>query len=99
MSSFEQTKMGWSPQYCIPCFVEIGPPVPEEEISKGFYHIYMIYRCGCHLGHVTSIMSSDFHFLELKSFHTIVSEKIQFEFLYVPDLGPRSRNDLDLQYS
>ena len=30
---------------------------------------------------------------------TVVSEKIQFEFLYVHDLGPRSRNDLDLQYS
>ena len=27
------------------------------------------------------------------------SEKIQFEFLYVHYLGPRSRNDLDLQYS
>ena len=27
---------------------------------------------------------------------TVVSEKIQFEFLYVHDLGPRSRNDLDL---
>ena len=30
---------------------------------------------------------------------TVVSEKIQFEFLYLHDLGPRSRNDLDLQYS
>ena len=30
---------------------------------------------------------------------TVVSEKIRFEFLYVHDLGPRSRNDLDLQYS
>ena len=30
---------------------------------------------------------------------TVVSEKIQFEVLYVYDLGPRSRNDLDLQYS
>ena len=29
----------------------------------------------------------------------VVSEKIQFEFLYVHDLGPWSRNDLDLQYS
>ena len=29
----------------------------------------------------------------------IVSEKIRFEFLYVHDLGPRSSNDLDLQYS
>ena len=52
-------------------------------------------------------MSSDFHFLVLESFHTkfgsdqhsSISEKIQFEFLYVHDLGPRSRNDLDLQYS
>ena len=30
---------------------------------------------------------------------TVVSEKIWFIFLYVHDLGPRSRNDLDLQYS
>ena len=30
---------------------------------------------------------------------TVVSEKIQFEFLYVHDLGPGSRNDLDLKYS
>ena len=51
-------------------------------------------------------MSSDFHFLVPESFHknlveisTVVSEKIQFEFLYVQDLGPKSRNDLDLQYS
>ena len=51
-------------------------------------------------------MSSNFHFLVPESFHTkfgsigtIVSEKIRFEFLYVHDLGPRSRNDLDLQYS
>ena len=29
----------------------------------------------------------------------VVSEKMRFEFLYVHDLGPRSRNDLDLQYS
>ena len=30
---------------------------------------------------------------------TVVSEKIWFEFLYVHDLGPRSSNDLDLQFS
>ena len=29
----------------------------------------------------------------------MVSENIWFEFLYVHDLEPRSRNDLDLQYS
>ena len=51
-------------------------------------------------------MSSDYHFLYLKAFikilvqiDTVVSEKIPFDFLYVHDLGPRSRNDLDLQYS
>ena len=51
-------------------------------------------------------MSSDFHFLVPESFHkkfvqisTIVSEKIRFEFLYVHDLWPRPRNDIDLQYS
>ena len=51
-------------------------------------------------------MSSAFHFLVPESFYkklvkigTVVSEKIWFEFLYVHDLGPRSRNDLDLQYS
>ena len=29
----------------------------------------------------------------------VVSEIIRCEFFYVHDLGPRSRNDLDLQYS
>ena len=66
---------------------------------KGFYHIW-------DLGHVTSIMSSDFHFFVPENFHknlvqigTAVSEKIWFEFVYVHDLVPRSRNDLDHQYS
>ena len=51
-------------------------------------------------------MSSGFHFLVPESFHknlvqigTVVSEKNLFEFLYAHDLAPRSRNDLDLQYS
>ena len=51
-------------------------------------------------------MFINFHFLVPESFHTnlaqncsVVSEKIRFEFLYVHDLWPRSRNDLDLQYS
>ena len=80
----------------------IGPPVLEK-IFEGFLP-YM--GGGGHLGHVTSFMSSHFHFLVPESFHkkfgqigTVVSEKIWFEFLYVHDLGPRSRNDLDLQYS
>ena len=96
--------MGWSPQCYIPSFVEIDLSVLEKKNFKGFF---TIYGRGCHLGHVTSIMSSDFLIsLYLKAFiqsliqiGTVVSEKIQFEFLYVHNLGPRSRNDLDLQYS
>ena len=51
---------------------------------------------GGHLGHGTSIMSSDYYFLVPESFHKklvqigiVVSEKIRFEFLYAHDLGPR----------
>ena len=65
-----------------------------------------IYGRGAHLVHVTIIMSSDFRFLIPEAFiknlvqiGTAVSEKNRFEFLYVHDIGPRSRNDLDLQYS
>ena len=80
--------------------MEISQPVPEKK------RVFTIYRHGGHLGHVTSIMSSDFYFLETESFHKnlvqigkVVSEEIRFEFLYVHDLGQRSRNDLALQYS
>ena len=37
----------------------------EEDFLNGFYHIW---ACS-HLGHVTSIMSSDFYFLVPESFH------------------------------
>ena len=56
--------MGWSPGCYIPSFVEIGPPVPEK-MFEGF----LPYMGGGHLGHVTSIMSSDFHLLVPESFH------------------------------
>ena len=69
---------------------------------KGFYHIWAwrpSWSCDQH--HVIK-----FSFFVPESFHTnlvqngtVVSEKILFEFLYVHNLGPRSRNDLDLQYS
>ena len=82
--------MGWSPGCYIPSFVKIGLPVLEK-IFEGFF---TIYGHGGHLGRVTSIMSSDFHFLVPESFHrnlvqigTVVSEKILFEFLYVHNLG------------
>ena len=51
--------------HTVPSFIEIGPPVPE----KIFEGIFTIYGRGSHLGHVTSIMSSDFHFLVPESFH------------------------------
>ena len=70
---------------------------------KGFYHIWAwrpFWSCDQH--HVIRFFIS----LYLKAFiqslvqiGTVVSEKLQFEFLYVHNLGPRSRNDLDLQYS
>ena len=73
---------------------------------EDFLKVFTIYGRGGHLGHVTSIMLTNFHCLVPESVHTnlvqigtVVSEKIQFEFLYVHNLGPRSRNDLDLQYS
>ena len=37
--------------------------------EKDFQKIFTIYRHGGHLGHVTSIISSDFHFLVPESFH------------------------------
>ena len=59
--------MGWSPGCYIPSFVEIGLPVPEKKIFKGFL-AYM--GMAAISGHVTRIMSSDFHFLVLINFHT-----------------------------
>ena len=75
--------------------------------GEDFLSVFTIYGHGGHLGHVTSIISSDFYIsLYLKDFiqnlvqnGPVVSEKIRLEFLYVHDLGPRSSNDLDLQYS
>ena len=88
--------MGWSPRCYIPSFVEIDLQVLEKKIFEGFLP---------YMGVAASIMLINFHFLVPASFiqnlvqnGLVVSEKIRFEFLYVQDLGPRSRNDLDLQY-
>ena len=82
-------------------FMEISLPVPEK-IFEGFLP---------HMGVVTFLVMLPaschqiFISLYLKAFiqnlvhiGTVVSEKIQFEVLYVNDLGPRSRNDRDLRY-
>ena len=57
--------MGWSPRYYVQSFVEIGLPVPEKKIFK---RVFTIFGHGGHPGHVTSIMSSDFHFIVPESF-------------------------------
>ena len=48
-------------------FRGIWPACSREE---DFLRVFTIYGHGGHLGHVTSIMSSDFHFLVPESFHT-----------------------------
>ena len=37
---------------------------------EDFLRVLTIYGCCGHLGHVTSIISSDFHFLVPENFHT-----------------------------
>ena len=95
--------IGWSPQCYIPSFVEISLPVPEKKIFEGFLPymgmsaILVMWPASCHQIFISVYLKT---FIQnLVQIGTVVSEKIQFEFLYVHDLGPRSRNDLDLQYS
>ena len=42
------------------------PAVPEKKILR----VFTTYGRSGHLGHVTSILSSDFHYLVPESFHT-----------------------------
>ena len=43
---------------------------PAGSTEEDFRRIFTIYGRVGHLGHATSIISSDFHFLVLESFHT-----------------------------
>ena len=95
--------MGWSPRCYIPSFVEIGLSVPEKKTFKGFLPnvgmaaILVMLPASCHQILISLYLKA---FIQnLVQIGTVVPEKIWFEFLYVHDLGPRSRNDLDLQYS
>ena len=79
---------------------------PVDSGEEGFQRFFTICVHGGHLGHGTSIICHQiFISLYLKALikmiqiGIVVSEKVHFEFLYVHDLGQRSRNDLDLQYS
>ena len=49
--------------------MEIGQPVLEKKIFKGGGG-FTVYGHGGTLGHVTSILSTNFHFLVPESFHT-----------------------------
>ena len=53
---------------------------PASSGEEGFLRGFTIYAHGGHLGHVTSIMSSDFHFLVPESFNTKFSLKLPSSF-------------------
>ena len=96
--------MDWSPRCYILSFVAIGLPVPEKKIFKGFLPyvaiaaILVMGQASCHQIFISLYLKAAF-IQNLVKIGKVVSEKIRFEILYVHGLGPRSRNDLDLQYS
>ena len=51
--------------------MKIGLPVLKKKILK----VFTIYGHGGHLGHVTRIMFTNFHFLVPESFHTKFSSE------------------------
>ena len=56
----------------LPSLVKISLPVLEKMSFEGFF---TIYGHGGHLGHVTRIMLTNFHFLVPESFHTKFSSE------------------------
>ena len=53
---------------------------PAGSGEEDFLRVFTIYGHGSHLGHVTSIMSSDFYFLETESFHKKIGSDRQSSF-------------------
>ena len=96
--------MGWSPHSYIPRFMDIGPLVPEMKIFERFLPymgvaaILVMRPASCCQIFISLYLKA---FIQnLVQIGAVVSEKIHFEILYIlDDLGPRSRNDLDPQYS
>ena len=94
--------MGRSPQCYIPSFMEICPPVPEKIFEgllpyMGVAAILVIRPASRHQIFISLYLKAIIQ--NLVQNDIVVSEKIRFEFLYVHNLGPKSRNNLDLQYS
>ena len=95
--------MGLIPQCYLPSHVEFDPSVPEKKIFdwilpyRGVAAILVMRPLSCHQIFISLYLKA---FIQsLVQLGTLVSVKIQFKFSYVHQLGPRSRNDLDLQYS
>ena len=95
--------MGWSPRCYIQSFVEIGSPVPEKKIFEKFLPymgmVAILVMCPVSFHQIFIFMYLKAFIQNLVQIGTVVSKKIQFYFLYVHNLWPRSRNDIDLQYS
>ena len=66
--------MGWSPQCYIPTFMKISPAGSGEE-DFFVLKVFTIYGRGSHLGHVTRIMLTNFHFLVPESFQAKFSSE------------------------
>ena len=76
-------------------------------LERRFLKILTIYGHGSHLGNVTcKMLMNFFNNLYLQAYiqnlvenGPVVSEKNKVQSSSINDIGPRSRNDLDLQYS
>ena len=79
---------------------------PSGSWKVDFYSVFTIYGHGSHLGHVTCKMLMIFHLLVPTSLHSKFGLKWASGFLEkkdksssINDIGPKSNNELDLQYS
>ena len=83
--------------------MEIGHQGLEKKIFEGFLPyigmaaILVMWSASCQQIFISLYLKACIQ--NRVQIGTVVSEKIWFEFLYVHDLGPRSSNDLDLQFS
>ena len=77
----------------MPSFVEIGLPVPEKKIFKGFLPyvgmvaILVMGQASCRQSFISLYLKA--FIKNLVQIGKAVSEKIMFEFLYVHNLWPR----------
>ena len=94
--------MGRSPRCYIPSFVKNSLLVLEK-IFEGFLPymgmaaILVMLPASCHQIFISLYLKAFIQNLVQNG--PVVSENMWFEFLYEHNLGPRSSNDLDLQYS